>query len=298
MTADPMAQQGLLDGTGSTPRDAAALPHGVARAQLDALAGVVEDLAGQFELRPLLQRILRHAVGLLGCHSGSICTVDERAGTYRKEVDLGVACRSGDEFPLTEGVTGEILRAGGPVTFAEYSHVRGGHIDPSDRVDLHATIGVPIRWAGAVIGACIVFSREPGRTFEASDVTLLELFAGHAGLAMVNARMHAQAAESAAAEATGLERERIVRDVHDSVSRALASVVLHLDNAQTPAATWPNAADPPAASRDHLGLARLAAQSALTETRRTVLGLRPAMAQTPTIHEAIQTQVAWARSTG
>ena len=146
-----------------------------------------------------------------------------------------MACRSGDEFPLTEGVTGEILRAGGPVTFAEYSHVRGGHIDPSDRVDLHATIGVPIRWAGAVIGACIVFSRDPARRFEAADVTLLELFAGHAALAMVNARMHAQAAELARAEATGLERERIVRDVHDSVSRALASVVLHLGNAQSPA---------------------------------------------------------------
>ena len=101
--ADPMAQQGHLVGTVSTP---APPDRGVARAQLDALAGVVEDLAGQFELRPLLQRILRHAVGLLGCHSGSICTVDERAGTYRKEVDLGVACRSGDEFPLTEGVTG------------------------------------------------------------------------------------------------------------------------------------------------------------------------------------------------
>src|SRR6478752_3520823 len=222
--------RGRVDGSPRATTQPADPGRSVARAQLDALAAVVEDLAGQFELRPLLQRILRHAVGLLDCHSGSICTVDERARTYRKEVDLGVACRSGDEFPLTEGVTGEILRAGGPVTFADYSHVRGGHIDPSDRVDLHATIGVPIRWAGSVIGACIVFSRDPARQFEAADVTLLELFAGHAALAIVNARLHAQAAESARAEATGLERERIMRDVHDSVSRALASVVLHLGN--------------------------------------------------------------------
>ena len=147
---------------------------------------------------------------------------------HRKEVDLGVSCRSGNEFPLTEGVTEEMLRAGGPVTFTEYANVRGGHIDPLDRVGLHATIGVPIRWAGAVIGTCIVFSRDPDRRFDSADVTLLELFAGHAGLAMVNARMHAQAAELARAEATGLERERVVRDVHDSVARALASVVLHL----------------------------------------------------------------------
>ena len=273
----------------------------VARDQLDALAGVVEDLAGQFELRPLLERILRHAADLLGCRSGSICTVDERAGTYRKEVDLGVSCRSGNEFPLTEGVTGEILRAGGPVTFTEYTHVRGGHIDPLDRVGLHATIGVPIRWAGAVIGACIVFSRDPDRRFDSADVTLLELFAGHAGLAMVNARMHAQAAELARAEATGLERERVVRDVHDSVARALASVVLHLG----PTELDPDPVTVPAPGPDRLDLARQAAQTALTETRRTIWTTGPQVAvptgptaPTPTLEQSIQAQVAWARSTG
>ena len=272
-------------------------PHAaVARDQLDALAGVVEDLAGQFELRPLLDRILRHAAGLLGCRSGSICTVDERSGTYRKEVDLGVACRSGDEFPLTEGVPGEILRAGGPVTFAEYAHVRGGHLDPGDRDTLHATIGVPIRWAGTVIGACIVFSRDPRRRFDASDVTLLELFAGHAGLAIVNARMHAQAAELARAEATGLERERIVRDVHDSVARALASVVLHLGSADEQAAGRLEISPEP--RRANLDLARQAAQTALMQTRRTVLGTHPALPRATSIEQAIQTQVGWARSTG
>jgi len=329
--ADPPG--GLARPARSEPRvsrlGSAALPRGVARAQLDALAGVVEDLAGQFELRPLLERILRHAVGLLGCDSGSICTVDEHVGTYRKEVDLGVACRSGDEFPLTEGVTGEILRAGGPVTFAEYAQVRGGHIDAADRRDLHAVIGVPIMWAATVIGTCIVFSRDPARRFEAPDITLLELFAGHAGLAMVNARMHAHAAELARTEATGLERERVVRDVHDSVARALASVLLHLGNAQpaVPDGEVPagngraangrdsgdvgdggdsgGAGSGGAGSgrrvengRDHLDLARQAAATALTETRRDVLGLRPVMPAAPTVEQAIRTQVDRARTTG
>ena len=93
-TDGPQARRFAPSGLRSGPRSA--LPSGhreplaVARGQLEALAGVVEDLAGQFELRPLLERILRHAAALLGCDSGSICTVDEPAGTYRKEVDLGV----------------------------------------------------------------------------------------------------------------------------------------------------------------------------------------------------------------
>lgn len=288
----------------STAADPLDRQSAVARAQLDALTGVVEDLAGQFELRPLLERILWHAADLLGCRSGSICTVDEQAGSYRKEVDLGVACRSGDQFPLTEGVTGEIVRAGGPVTFTEYAHVRGGHIDPADRVDLHATIGVPIRWAGAMIGTCIVFSNDPRRQFGPQDVTLLELFAGHAGLAIVNARMHLQSADMARAEAAGLERDRIIRDVHDSVARALATVVLHLADATTP--TTPTAPADPAGdshqptlrSRGHIELAQEAARTALAETRRIVLGVRPSAAQPPTIEQAIQSQVAWAKGTG
>lgn len=319
LAADPLGRTGRRPARipEAGPQAANTEPRSeIARAQLEALTGVVEDLAGQFELRPLLERILWHAADLLGCRSGSICTVDERAGNYRKEVDLAVACRSGDRFPLTEGVTGEIVRAGGPVTFTEYAHVRGGHIDPADRVDLHATIGVPIRWAGAMIGSCIVFSNDPRRQFGLPDVTLLELFAGHAGVAIVNARMHAQAAELARAEATGLERERIVRDVHDSVARALATVVLHLGNAESAAtddaesvaaddavAAQPLGARAPgdgqrAPRRDHLQLARTAARTALEETRRIVLGVRPMTAQAPSIEEAIQSQVAWAAGTG
>jgi DNA-binding NarL/FixJ family response regulator/signal transduction histidine kinase len=157
-----------------------------------------------------------------------------------------------------------------------------------------------------VIGTCIVFSRDPDRRFDSSDVTLLELFAGHAGLAMVNARMHAQAAELARAEATGLERERVVRDVHDSVARALASVVLHLggDHPQR----GPDARPAPEPARDRLDLARQAAQTALSETRRTVWGPVPQAAVptsatatgpvAPTIEQSIQAQVAWACSTG
>jgi hypothetical protein len=47
---------------------------------------VAEDLAGELSLRPLLERILVHATGLLHGDAGSVCSVDEAAGTYRKEI--------------------------------------------------------------------------------------------------------------------------------------------------------------------------------------------------------------------
>jgi len=78
-------------------------------ARAEALAAVVEDLAGELSLRPLLERILRRSTELLGCDAGSICLVDEGAGVYRKEADIGIACQSGKVFPLTEGTTGAVV---------------------------------------------------------------------------------------------------------------------------------------------------------------------------------------------
>ncbi|MET1052755.1 MAG: GAF domain-containing protein [Mycetocola sp.] len=258
-------------------------------ARLHALEELAADLAGQFALAPLLERILRHTIALLGCESGSICTVDELAGTYRKEVDVGVGCLSGQTFPLDEGVTGEVVRANGSVIFDEYAQVRGGHIAPADRASLHGVIGVPIRWDGAIIGACVVFSSEQGRRFTPADATIVELFATHAAIAIANARMHALAAAKESDAAIMAERERVVRDVHDTVGRGLAAVLLHLDSAEREL----GGAGRPA---EALSAARAAARSALTETQRTVLGLGPAMLDGRSLNEAVALELAWVQS--
>jgi hypothetical protein len=82
-----------------------------------------EDLAVDFSPRPELERVLLRCTELLGCDAGSICSVDEAAGTYRKEADIGVACQSGQVFPLTEGMTGTVAARRGPVWFDRYDQV-------------------------------------------------------------------------------------------------------------------------------------------------------------------------------
>jgi signal transduction histidine kinase/DNA-binding NarL/FixJ family response regulator len=264
-------------------------PENPNTAPFDTLAALADDLAGHFALEPLLERILRHTLELLGCDSGSICTVDETAGTYRKDADLGVGCQSGRTFPLDEGVTGEVVRARSTVVFGEYAEVRGGHIGGADRDRLHATIGVPIRWNGAIIGALVVFSRDPARRFGDADARLAESFAAHAGIAITNARLHAVAAEREREAAVATERERVVRDVHDTVGRGLADILLRLDEAERRMAVGE-------APGDALAQARRAARSALSETQRTVLGLGPGQLDGRSLAEAIALELAWAES--
>ncbi|HEY1484481.1 MAG TPA: hypothetical protein VGF84_00170, partial [Micromonosporaceae bacterium] len=89
-------------------------------ARVEALNAVAEDLAGELMLRPLLERILLRCTELMGCDAGSVSSVDEAAGTYRKEADIGVRCQSGRVFSLAEGMTGEIVRRRGPIWFDRY----------------------------------------------------------------------------------------------------------------------------------------------------------------------------------
>jgi len=261
------------------------LPAGLPRDQPGAAAraagliAVAEDLAGEFSLHPLLERILRRCTELLGCSAGSICSVDEAAGTYRKEADIGVACQSGRVFPLTEGMTGAVVARRAPVWFARYDQVPGGHLAPEDRATLRGVIGVPLEWRGRIIGACVVFSRDERRVFGPDDAELLELFARHAAIALATAQMHEAAEERARAEATAAERDRLLGEVHDSLTQRLVSIRVHLDAGQ-------------------LEEAGAAARDALAETRLTLLGLASSPLQGQTLDAALRSEAAWAQSIG
>src|ERR1700678_2113581 len=205
--------------------------HGVA-ARAAGLIAVAEDLAGEFSLRPLLERILRRCTELVGCQAVSICSVDEAAGTYRKEADIGVACQSGQVFPLTEGMTGAVVARRAPVWFDRYDEVPGGHLAPEDRATLRGVIGVPLEWRGRIIGVCVVFSRDERRVFGPDDAELLELFSRHAAIALATARMHEEGEEGTRAEATACERDRLLGEIEESLGRRLLSIRLHLDAAE------------------------------------------------------------------
>jgi DNA-binding NarL/FixJ family response regulator/signal transduction histidine kinase len=257
------------------------------------LTAVVEDLAGELSLRPLLERILKRSTELLGCDAGSICLVDEVAGVYRKEADIGVACQSGKVFPLTEGVTGAVVGRRGPVVFDDYSHVPGGHVRPEDRASLKGVIGVPIWWRGEIVGSCVVFTRDPARRFRPQDAELLELFAKHAAIAITNARLHEAAETNARAEAAAAERTRMAREVHDAVAQGLVSILLQLRAAHD-AILGGKVGDATEALRE----ARAAAEAAFEETRRSVLGLAPSPLEGRSLEEALELELAWANRAG
>ena len=265
-------------------------PDARERASVDVLAEVANDLAGEFRLQPLLERILRSAVELLGCRSGSLCLIDQVSHTYRKEIDLDAGCQAGTVFSLDEGCTGAVARSGKPVIFEHYSEVPAGHIRPDEDRYHRVVIGVPILLRRNLIGACIVFAAGDDQRFDAADAQLLQRFTTHAAIAIANSRLHAQAAERAKAAAVAAERERAMLEVHDSIGRGLATVALAIADAHAAASRGENPL--PA-----LIQAQQAAQETMNEGHRAVWGLGPAgMAGRP-IDQSIGLELDWVQAT-
>ena len=260
-----------------------------AQDHLHAITESASDLAGRFELQPLLERVLRHATSLLGCESGSISLVDEVAGTYTKRVDFGVGCQEGQTFSLDQGVTGEVVRSRGTVILHSYSAIPEGHIASDDPRWDCAVIGVPIRWADKIIGSCVIFSDRNDRLFTTTDAELVELFASHAAIALTNADLHAKATEREREAAIALERERAVRDVHETVGRSLSTLMLRLADAE-------KSLDEMHPAWKHLEQARSEATEALAEARRTAMGLGPASLAGRSLEDALQSELEWVQS--
>ena len=254
-------------------------------ASLDTLSRVANDLAGEFRLESLLELILRSSVTLLGCESGSLCLVEPHTHTYRKQIDMQAGCQAGRVFPLDEGVTGAVARAGRPVTFRHYADVPGGHVSPDSPLYNRAVIGVPIRLRSDLLGSLVVFAPDAEHCFGEADAQLLQRFATHAAIAMANARLHAEAADRAKAAAVWAERERSMLDVHDALGRGLATVLLELAHAEELAL-----AEQPV--RAALKAVRREVEWVLRDGRRAVWGL-PDSFDGRSVEEALALELEW-----
>lgn len=127
-----------------------------------------------------------------------------------------------------------------------------------------AYLGIPLIVNDQVFGGLVFYFRTR-RAFSDDDVQLGQTLAGHAALAIENARLRHQAAEMA----TLAERSRLARDLHDAVTQTLFSASLIADVLPV---LWERNPD---VGRQKLAELRLLTRGALSEMRTLLLELRP-----------------------
>lgn len=128
-----------------------------------------------------------------------------------------------------------------------------------------AFLGVPLITENEVTGILTVERLTPDAAFQEDDAERLTAFATHAALALHNAHLYRAAQELATLE----ERQRLARDLHDSVTQTLFSATTIADAAYR---MWTR--DPSSIQRELDDLRELT-QNALAEMRTLLLELKP-----------------------
>ena len=156
--------------------------------------------------------------------------------------------------------------------------------DPSS-LGLRFHASVPI-YAGNVPLGVLNVASEDWRELQAEELQLLHIISDQIGLAVQRARLSAEQTHSATRFATIEERNRLAREIHDTLAQGLAAITLQLETADALAETKP--ARTQEAIRRALSLAR----TNLEEARRSVMDLRAAPLQEHTLSEALALLIA------
>jgi signal transduction histidine kinase len=141
---------------------------------------------------------------------------------------------------------------------------------------MRSFLGVPIVTHGEILGALYLTEKEDGSMFSGDDQRLIELLAAHAAIAIENARLHERSRELNIIE----ERNRLARELHDSVTQRLFGVALAAESASTLLARDRERSGGEHAGRDSGAAAELRrvselARDAMAELRSVVFELRP-----------------------
>ncbi len=135
---------------------------------------------------------------------------------------------------------------------------------------------------------CVRSSKSDSRELE-SKLYLAEALAGQATLAVQMARLGDQARQAAILE----ERNRIARDIHDTLAQGFTGVVLNLE-----AANRTLKKDNLELALEHIEHARSLAQAGLAEARLSVRALRPEALQQADLANALQALLKRAEASG
>lgn len=155
---------------------------------------------------------------------------------------------------------------------------------------------IPLVPPGGSSGALLVVTSRKARGFSRGATRAYLTISGPAALALENVRLLDQARKSGRKAGILGERQRLAREIHDTLAQGFTSIVMNLEAAEGALPEEPTEED---RTRWHLDQARLTARESLTESRRLVWALRPEYLDSASLPEALaQLAARWSDSAG
>lgn len=238
-------------------------------------------ITGELDLEIVLQRVVDAARDLVGARYGALTLLGD-GGSVEAFLTSGIgpaeAARMGP-VPTNHGLLGVVLAEGRPLRMADLTADRRSVGFPSGHPPMRSLLAVPIRSHGRVLGSLYLTEKEGAAVFDARDQDRLERFATQAAIAIESARLHRRVQVLAVTE----ERERIAREMHDSLAQVLGYV-----NTKAQAAQALLESEQPERAATQIGQLAQAARDAYADVRENILGLRTSLSPTRTLVDTLR----------
>lgn len=261
--------------------------------ELRLLLDIAHDVAGTLELGALAGLILDRVRGIITYVGAAIFVLDEAGdglNLLRYQGPLPQHTLAWRWSLQTHAHAETVIRSGKPVIIADVhseeplarSFLKNSALDLGEEIKGIGTwMGVPIAIGTRVIGMLAVETTRPG-TYTDHHAELLLAVAHQAAVAIENARLYGSARDLAALE----ERQKLARELHDSVSQALYGIGLGARTARTLLDRDPSKAAEP------LDYVVQLAEAGLIEMRALIFELRPDALATEGLVELLEKQAA------
>jgi PAS domain S-box-containing protein len=243
--------------------------------ELTILLDISQSVASTLELQPLLRTILDQlktvvdysGAAIIAWQGETLALLDYRGPGSEDEL---AALERSPEFQATlrNFVNEQEIRVVGDVRgdepgAAAFRRAAGAFLE-TEFAFVRSWMGLPLVVKERVIGILNIVHAE-ANFFTERHVALAAAVAGQAAVALENSRLYEQGKDLAAVE----ERQRLARELHDSVSQALFGITLGVRTARTMMDR------DPARAAEPLDYALSLAEAALAEMRALIFELRP-----------------------
>jgi signal transduction histidine kinase len=184
-------------------------------------------IEGDRDLSVLLRHVVDEARSMTGARYGALGVLNEDRSALAEFITVGLGADEVAQIgtpPTGKGVLGVLIAETVPLRLARIDSDADSFGFPPGHPPMTSFLGVPIKVRDEVYGSLYLTDKVGWSEFTREDEALVGALAVAAGIAIENARLHQRVQELAVFD----ERDRMARDLHDTVIQRLFGAGLRL----------------------------------------------------------------------